>query len=72
MYGQRGFSPSKRSTRSRAGTRGTDMALIVSNIHLCPTCNATTVWSLVATNPSKTFCCKCGEIEELDDKVLLD
>jgi|GEM_PF-2306064 endogenous inhibitor of DNA gyrase (YacG/DUF329 family) len=48
------------------------MALIVSNIHLCPTCKATTVWSLVATNPSKTFCCKCGEIEELDDKVLLD
>jgi hypothetical protein len=45
---------------------------IVEKIHFCPTCDATTVWCRDTKDPTKAFCCKCGEVEELAAEALLD
>jgi ribosomal protein S27AE len=48
------------------------MTPIIDKIHLCPNCNAATVWGRDALDPTKAFCCRCGEIEVLAEEALLD
>jgi hypothetical protein len=45
---------------------------IVEKIHFCTTCDVTTVWCRDTKDPTKAFCCKCGEVEELAEEALLD
>jgi hypothetical protein len=45
---------------------------IVNKIHFCTTCNTDTIWCRDTKDPTKAFCCKCGEIEDLAAEALLD
>jgi len=45
---------------------------IVNKIHYCTTCNTDTIWCRDTRDPTKAFCCKCGEVEELAAEALLD
>ena len=48
------------------------MTPIVNKIHLCPNCEAATVWCRDAQDPTRAFCCRCGEIEVLAEEALLN
>lgn len=43
----------------------------VSKVHICPNCDAPTVWDRDTVDPSKCFCCRCGNIEEISEEALL-
>jgi hypothetical protein len=48
------------------------MTPIVDKIHHCSNCIATTIWCRDTRDPTKAFCCKCGQVEEVAAEALLD
>jgi hypothetical protein len=66
--GQERPNTSKGSTQTGTGP----VTPIVNKIHFCTTCNTDTIWCRDTKDPTKAFCCKCGEVEELAAEALLD
>ncbi|MGH2701386.1 MAG: hypothetical protein ACRDJB_10885 [Actinomycetota bacterium] len=48
------------------------MTPTVSKVHICPNCDAPTVWDRDTSDPSKCFCCRCGNVEKISEEALLE